>query len=255
MSTTPGSKINQSVHSNERSIGKTPGRHQRFPKRGQVVLAPYNAAMEPARLPVIVLAGGRSTRLGRDKASEVLAGKSLLQRAIDASGAVASRYVIVTAKGQHLPGVTSDALLETVEDAYAETGPLGGIFTGLRALEGTSNAAVSESHALVVACDMPLLQPALLQLLVRLAFGHEAVAPVRGGLPEPLCAVYSVACIEPARRLLERGAFKLSGLLDAVDALRMPEEEWRIADPEGISFLNVNREEDLARARELIERA
>jgi molybdopterin-guanine dinucleotide biosynthesis protein A len=196
----------------------------------------------------MVLAGGRSTRLGRDKASEVLTGKTLLQHAIDACESVASRYVIVTAKGQRLPQVLSSTPANVVEDLYRETGPLGGIYTGIRALDGEL-----EDAALVVACDMPLLQPALLQTLIRHAPGHDAVAPVRKGLPEPLCAVYTARCLEPARRLLERGAYKLSGLLDEVDTLKVPEDEWRKFDPEGLSFLNVNREEDLEQVRRLIE--
>jgi molybdopterin-guanine dinucleotide biosynthesis protein A len=99
---------------------------------------------------------------------------------------------------------------------------------------------------------MPLLQPSLLRELVRLASSHDAVVPVREGLPEPLCAVYTTACIEPARRLLERGAYKVSGLLDEVDALLIPETQWRPFDTEGLSFLNVNRQEDLELARTLI---
>jgi molybdopterin-guanine dinucleotide biosynthesis protein A len=204
--------------------------------------------MQAARCAVIVLAGGKSTRLGRDKASEVLAGKTLLQRAMDACEAVASRFVIVKARDQRLPEVASDAPIGIVEDVYRETGPLGGIYTGLNALAADPDAAT-----LVVACDMPLLQPALLQDLIRRIPGHVAVAPVRDGLPEPLCAVYTTKCLEPARKLLDRGAYKLSGLLDEVDTLNVPEEEWRRVDPNGLSFLNVNREEDLEQLRRLIE--
>ncbi len=208
--------------------------------------------MESTRYPVIILTGGKSTRLGRDKASELLAGKSLLQRALDACESVAARYVLVTARGQHLPETLTSAPVTIVEDDYPETGPLGGIYTGLAAL---ASQAETQHHALVVACDMPLLQPALLRELLRLAAGHDAVVPVNDGLPEPLSAIYSMACIEPARRRLERGAYKVTGVLDDVDALLVPEPQWRPFDPEGLSFLNVNREEDLERAKELMERA
>ena len=215
--------------------------------------------MQDARCPVIILAGGKSTRLGRDKASEVLAGRTLLQSAVDATASLAEWYVIVTAQGQQLPAVETTVPIRTVEDAYAETGPLGGIYSGLVAMtEGSDVQGQAPfrrgrgSHALVVACDMPLLQPALLRELLRLASGYDAVIPVRDGLPEPLCAVYSTACVEAARGLLERGAYKVTGLVDAVDALRVPEAQWRPFDPEGLSFLNVNREEDLEHAKALI---
>jgi molybdopterin-guanine dinucleotide biosynthesis protein A len=101
---------------------------------------------------------------------------------------------------------------------------------------------------------MPLLQPALLRELLRLSPGHDAVVPTRDGLPEPLCAVYSTACIDAARQLLERGVYKVAGILDGVDALLVPEAQWRPFDPEGLSFLNVNREADLEQAKALIER-
>jgi molybdopterin-guanine dinucleotide biosynthesis protein A len=207
--------------------------------------------MEDEPAPVIILAGGKSTRLGRDKASEVLAGRTLLQRAVDACAGVASRYVVVRARGQALPALEASAPVESVEDAYPETGPLGGIYTGLTALAGAAEAG----PALVLACDLPLLQPSLLKGLLRLAPGHDAVAPVRDRLPEPLCAVYSVRCAEAAKRQLDAGAYRVAGLLEAVDARYVPEGEWRPWDAEGLSFLNVNREDDLARARALLERA
>ena len=202
--------------------------------------------MEPERCTVIILAGGRSTRLGRDKASAMLEGRTLLQRAVDATSPLADAYVIVTAKGQALPEIDSEVLVHTVEDAYTDTGALGGIYTGLLAIGDSPGAA------LVVACDMPLLQPSLLRELLRLAPSHDAVVPMRDGLPEPLCAVYTTACVGPARRLLDRGSYKVAGLLDEVSALRVPEEEWRVFDPDGHSFLNINREDDLDLARSLI---
>jgi molybdopterin-guanine dinucleotide biosynthesis protein A len=207
--------------------------------------------MENASAPVIILAGGKSTRLGRDKASEVLGGRTLLQRAVDACVGVASRYVIVKARAQALPALSVSAPVDRVEDAYPETGPLGGIYTGLTALV----AAAEAGPALVLACDLPLLQPALLRALLRLAPGQDAVVPVRDGLPEPLCGVYSTRCTEAAKRLLDAGAYRVAGLVDAVEARYVQEEEWRQWDAEGLSFLNVNREEDLARARALLERA
>ena len=209
---------------------------------------------------MIVLAGGKSTRLGRDKASEVLAGKSLLQHALDACDGLASRFVIVVAQHQRLPDLSTDTPVQIVEDAYPETGPLGAIYTGLITLRDTPPATAaltdeSSDIALVVACDMPLLQPALLRELLRLASDRDAAVPIREGQPEPLCAVYSTACIESARLLLERGAYKVAGILDVIGARMVPESDWRHFDPDGLSFLNVNREEDLALAKRLIEDA
>lgn len=193
----------------------------------------------------IILAGGRSTRLGRDKASEVLLGRTLLQRAADCFRGLVDEYVIVSAREQRLPEVEAQGLLQTVEDIYPETGPLGGIITGIGAMESP--------FGLVVACDMPLLQPALLSELLRLAPGHDLVTPLHDGLPEPLCAVYTKACLEPIRSRLENGAYKVSGFYSDVHALYVSEEQWRAFDPAGLSFLNLNREEDIERAKGLLE--
>jgi molybdopterin-guanine dinucleotide biosynthesis protein A len=202
------------------------------------------SAMVESRAAAIVLAGGKSRRLGRDKASEPLLGVPLLQRVLDRLSGVVSEFVVVTAPGQVLPELTSPARLTVVEDVYPGAGPLGGLFTGLR--------AVSEDVALAVACDMPLVAPELAHLLLSLIPGHDAVVPVADGRLQPLCAAYARSCIEPMQRRLDAGELKLTALLDDLDVVEVPPEAWRPLDSEGLSFLNVNREEDLARAEALL---
>jgi molybdopterin-guanine dinucleotide biosynthesis protein A len=193
----------------------------------------------------IVLAGGKSTRLGRDKASEILLDRSLLQRAIDCLDGVVDEIIVVKARQQSLPATISNTLVQVVEDAYPGTGPLGGIYTGLIAAEAPA--------AVAVACDMPLLQPALLAELLRLLPGHDLVAPIKEALPEPLCAAYAKSCIDPVRRKLEAGEYKASAYFDEVDALLLEPRVWQQFDPNGLSFLNVNREEDLDRVRHVLQ--
>jgi molybdopterin-guanine dinucleotide biosynthesis protein A len=202
------------------------------------------SAMVESRAAAIVLAGGKSTRLGRDKASEPLLGVPLLQRVLDRLMGVVSEFVVVTAPGQVLPELTSPARLTVVEDVYPGAGPLGGLFTGLR--------AVSEDVALAVACDMPLVAPELARLLLSLIPGHDAVVPVADGAPQPLCAAYSRSCLGPMQRRIEARKLKLTDLLDDLDVVHVAPEAWRALDAEGLSFLNVNREEDLARAEALL---
>jgi molybdopterin-guanine dinucleotide biosynthesis protein A len=193
----------------------------------------------------IILAGGRSTRLGRDKASEILLERSLLQRAVDHLDGVVDEIVVVKARGQELPATVATTLLRVVEDAYPGTGPLGGIYTGLVAMEAPV--------AVAVACDMPVLQPALLAELLRMLPGHDLVAPVKEALPEPLCTAYAKSCIDTIRARLEAGDYKASGYFDEVDALLVEPDVWQEFDPHGLSFLNVNREEDLDRVRHVLE--
>ena len=191
----------------------------------------------------VILAGGLSSRLGRDKAAELLLGRSLLQRVIDRLEGLVDEYVVVTAAGQTLPSVKASASLRAVEDEYPRIGPLGGIYTGLSAMQAR--------RAITVACDMPLLQPALLMELLRMAPGHDAVVPLNG-LPEPLCAVYAAACLPAIRERIDAGEYKVTGFFEAIDVLYVEPDAWRRFDPDGLSFLNVNRGEDLRRAEELL---
>jgi len=191
----------------------------------------------------IILAGGRSTRFGRDKAGELLRGRSLLQRVADRLDGLADEYVVVTAAGQQLPPVFASRPINVVEDRFPGAGPLGGLYTGLSSMTAT--------RAIVVACDMPLLKPSLLRLLLRLLPGHDAVVP-SNGLPEPLCAVYAASCLPAIEAQIEAASYKLTGFFDSVDVRFVEASEWQRIDPEGVSFLNVNTEEDLRRAEQLL---
>jgi molybdopterin-guanine dinucleotide biosynthesis protein A len=194
----------------------------------------------------IILAGGRSTRLGRDKASELLLGVPLLQHVLSRVEGLVQEVVVVRAAGQALPEVDAPVAVRVVDDVYAGSGPLGGIYTGLKAIE--------TPRALTVACDMPLLQPSLLSELLALATdGYDAVVPTNElYLPEPLCAVYGPACLPAVAAQLGAGALKVALFLDKVRVRYVPPATWRAWDPEGVSFLNVNREEDLRRAEDYL---
>ena len=192
----------------------------------------------------IILAGGKSTRLGRDKASEILLERSLLQRVVDHLDGVVDEIVVVKAPDQSLPATVSTTPLRVVEDAYPGTGPLGGVYTGLISTEAPGIVAV--------ACDMPVLQPALLRELLRLLPGHDLVAPIKESLPEPLCTAYAKSCIDTIRARLDAGEYKASGYFDEVDALLLEPDAWQPFDPDGLSFLNINLEDDLHRVRHVL---
>ena len=191
----------------------------------------------------IVLAGGRSTRLGRDKASELLLGRTLLQHVIDRVSALVDEIVVVSAPGQPLPPVSTLRPMRVAEDLYPGCGPLGGIFTGLRATDA--------ERCLAVACDMPLLSDALLRELLRRSPACDVVMPVIE-FPEPLHAVYGRACIDPIRERLDARQLKITNFLGAVNVCYVKEDECRRFDPDLRSFMNTNTEEDLNRARELL---
>ena len=190
----------------------------------------------------IVLAGGQSSRLGRDKASIVVAGATLLQHVLNRVSGLASEVIVVTRPGQELPSIASPP--RSVEDSLPGKGPLAGLYTGL--------TAATSFPAIAVAGDMPLLQPPLLQELLDLALEFDAVVPRRQGLPEPLCAVYNAACIEAIRSCIERDDLKMANFLGDVRTRYVGEDEWQRVDPNGLSFFNLNTPEDLARAEALL---
>jgi molybdenum cofactor guanylyltransferase len=191
----------------------------------------------------IIMAGGKSTRLGRDKASETLLGRPMLQHVIDRVSRVVDEIVVVKARGQTLPEVTSELPLRVAEDLYPDCGPLGGIYTGL--------SSTDAGRSLAVACDMPLLAEPLLRELLRRSDGCDVVMPVLA-YPEPLHAVYGRACIDPIRERLDAGQLKITNFLGAVHVCYAREDDCRRFDPDLRSFSNTNTEEDLNRARELL---
>jgi len=145
----------------------------------------------------IVLAGGKSLRLGQNKVLETIGGKSLLERAVVQLGPFHSDIIIVAAVKQFLPRLIDSSRVRTVTDTYPGKGPLGGIYTGL--------AASDSFYNLVVACDMPFLNLALLGYMIQLSANSDLVIPRLGEMVEPLHAIYSKGCLAPIEQLLRQG--------------------------------------------------
>lgn len=187
----------------------------------------------------IVLAGGSSLRLGRDKALERIGGRSLIQRVIERLSALDDEILVVTSSSDRLP----DIGVRKVLDSYPASGALVGIYSGLK--------AAATPHSLVVGCDMPFINIELLRYIVSLAPGFDVVIPRLGDEVEPLHAVYSSDCIEPIEQKLSEGRFKIADLLPLVRVRYVERDEVERFDPRHLSFFNVNSEAELERAREL----
>jgi len=200
----------------------------------------------------IVLAGGRSSRLASaglvapgGKAGLVISGMSLLERVCRGVAEVAGRIVVVAAPGQTLPPLPPG--VEVVDDSLPGSGPLAGIADGLRALGGTATTV------LVVSCDVPLVSPQLLGLLVdRLVAGAGAPLWVVPEVSGHLQVLVSVVRPEVA---VEIGAHLAAGRRDPrslVERLRLAgrafvvaENDLRVADPGLRSFRDVDTPRDL----------
>jgi molybdopterin-guanine dinucleotide biosynthesis protein A len=191
----------------------------------------------------ILLAGGKGSRLGRDKTWIELDGKTLLQRALSNLTFLGSEIVIVTAAGRVLPPVATPVSLKVVNDVTAGQGPLVGIYTGLL------NSAFQ--YNLVTACDMPFVNRGLVDYMGSLVQGFDVVIPRIGNLHEPLHAIYSRGCLDAIEHLLAQGSFKIDSLLKRLNVCYVGEEDIERFDPARLSFFNINNSADLKRAEEL----
>lgn len=201
----------------------------------------------PAAVSGIVLAGGRSARFGADKLGIPLDGRSILLRAVEAVGSVCDEVVVVAAPdgAARAAELLRDArpAARVIEDARPFDGPLAGVALGLR-----------ETHApvaIVAAGDMPWLEPAMLALLIReLASDpadHAACAFVSGDRLErfPFAARRGRA-LAAVDMLLAAGERRMRTLIRELDPLGIPEERWRALDPDGRTFRDVDRPDDLS---------
>ena len=193
----------------------------------------------------IVLAGGRSRRLGRDKAVETIAGQALIARVLDSLSHVAQELVVVVNDHERARELPLPGSVVTAVDIYPDTGSLGGIFTGL--------TASSNRWGIVVACDMPFLNLDLLEHLLAFREGHDLVVPVIDHRPEPTHAAYSKVCLPAIETRLRANDLKIAKFFDDVRAKYVSQRRVEEIDPGGLSFFNVNTEEDLTRARMLAE--
>ena len=194
----------------------------------------------------IVLAGGKSLRLGRDKVRVNLGDSNLLQRVISKLSFLNADIIVVTAKKEPVPDFIDYPKVKTVGDIYPGKGSLGGIYTGL--------AASDSFHNLVVACDMPFLNRALLCYMLQVAADFDLVVPRLGKRIEPLHAVYSQNCLAPIENLLKQGELQIFKFFHEVKVKYLEAGEIERFDLEHLSFFNINTEADLKKAVELTKR-
>ena len=196
-----------------------------------------------ANTSAVVLAGGKSRRIGRPKAFLDLGGRNLIERVLDVLLDLFPETILVTPdfapfERFHLP---------LVADRHPGAGALGGAWTGI--------AAASHPTSLVVACDMPFLDGALLAHLVEASRGRDGAIPRGPDGLHPLHAVYGKRCAETFGRAIDEGKLKLMDAIAGLDLAEIGAEELRRFDPALRSLFNVNRPEDLSRARGLLDEA
>jgi len=197
-----------------------------------------------SRLTVAIIAGGKSTRMGRDKAFVELLGKTLIESILAQVSAVGQQQTILVT---NQPDAYGHLGLPMYADVLPDKGSLGGIYTAL--------CHSPTPYTLTVACDMPFLNPALLRHMIGLCAddAYDVIVPRVEGYPQGLHAIYSQRCMQPIRAWLESDRLKVIGFYDSVRVRMLDEAEWQSFDPKGLSFYNVNTPDELAAARRLVD--
>lgn len=193
----------------------------------------------------IVLAGGKSSRLGRDKALEHLGDTSIIECVIGVLEEISKEILVVTRPGQARELTSYGGRVRFIEDDPPGHGPLGGLHSGL--------LASKDEYAWVVGCDMPFLNVSLLKYQMKLASGYDAVVPRMSGL-QPLHSVYSKSCLPQIKSLLRQEGASLHHLLSFLRVRYVDEGEIAPWDRNGLSFFNINTEADLEMARTLLSK-
>ena len=181
----------------------------------------------------VILSGGKNRRMGENKAFVTVDGERLIDRAVRLFRSVFDEVIIVTAQ----PADYLDQKAVIVTDILPDRGALGGIYTGLFWSRG--------EQAFFAACDMPFLNRAFLEYMIRQAPGYDIVVPACADGPQPLHAVYSRRCLPVIRGLLDKQRLKITGFYPGHSLLTIPPEAVRSFDPDGRMFINVNTPEEL----------
>jgi molybdopterin-guanine dinucleotide biosynthesis protein A len=182
-----------------------------------------------------IMAGGRSMRMGQDKAWIELDGEPLIKRVADVLGELADEVIVVANDPRY-----ESLGLRVVRDRWPQGGALGGIATGI--------GAATHDTVLVAACDMPFLSVDVWRVLLGHAGEADVVIPKIDGEYETMHALYTKACVPQMARAIAENRLRVISFFDQVRVLAIEEPELRAADPTLRSFTNVNTPEELASA-------
>lgn len=176
----------------------------------------------------VILAGGKNSRMGREKGLLKVGGKSIIERQIEVLRSWVNDILII-----HNAGLYGHLGYRVFRDMVPDCGPMGGIYTALAVSQTPKN--------LILSCDMPLISTELLQLILDQAEDCDIAIPRHGDKLEPLCAVYDRSCAKKFKELLDQKALKLMDALKffKVKELTVPQEILAIQP-----FTNINTPED-----------
>lgn len=192
----------------------------------------------------IILAGGSSKRMGRDKTHLNLKGKSLIEIVVDKLVSIFTEVIIAGNTGEdlsHLPVVfTRDIIVKPFKNS------LTGVHAGL--------SRSSSEYSFVVACDMPFLNLELVDFMSSFPVkGYDALVPKVKEGHQALHSVYSKSCIPHLKEHLEKDSFRIGYFITRIKTKYIPQEDIEKYDPKLLSFFNINTKEDYQKALMLVE--
>jgi molybdopterin-guanine dinucleotide biosynthesis protein A len=213
---------------------------------------------------ILINAGGKSSRMGSDKALLDLGGKPMIERILEQTVGLGDQIIVTNYPAQY-----AYLGLPMASDTHPDLGALGGLYTCLQ--------AATQPYALVLACDMPFINRPLLDYMLSLAPQFEAVVPriipqpppsttppsgsaqeatsTRKPEAEPFRAIYSKACLDPIRRALDSGRMRMISFFPDIQLRWVEEAEIKQFDPELLTFKNCNTPEELQEIKVLWEKA
>ena len=186
----------------------------------------------------IILAGGKNTRMGVNKAFLEINGTRMIDKTIDIYSRLFSEILIITNDPLPYLEFTRAAI---VTDIYKGKGPLGGIYTGL--------LYSKNPYVFVSACDMPYLNGDFIEYLAGLTGKHDVIVPELAEGYQPLHAVYSRNCLPSIKRLLMLNKLKITGFYRDMRVLTVSEKQISPFNQDGRLFQNLNTPRDVDEAQ------
>ncbi len=181
----------------------------------------------------VILAGGKSSRYGKNKALVKIDGISLIERVIQVMGGLFQDLIIIT----NTPDEYAHLGLPMYEDLIKGLGPIGGIYTAL--------SSIPNEAGFFVACDMPLLSRELIHHMVKERGDSDVVVPRISGMMETLYALYGKGCLSSIKRQIDLREYQIIRIFKDVNVQYIEEDDLREFDPDLKSFMNINRPEEL----------
>ncbi|MGQ9510288.1 MAG: molybdenum cofactor guanylyltransferase [Thermodesulfobacteriota bacterium] len=190
----------------------------------------------PKNLTGIILSGGRSLRMGKNKAFIEIEGIPMIERTLNLFEKIFNEILIITNDKDHFHHLNKAKIYN---DLIPFQGALGGLYTGLY--------YSTFEYSFCVGCDMPFLKEPLIKFLIKKIIDEDIIVPkTKDGL-EPLHAIYSKRCLKAIKEIMDSGKTRIIDVYPLVKVKIVEEDEFIALDPERKSFLNINTPEDLNR--------